>query len=158
MRHFGDRDAVDLVQKEDRPPIDLDSFERLEREISVFAQNECVVGANDVRSAIEIGPHDLDAMTGEPPVGRRHAIGKREEPRPERPRLIALVETLVYAKEDLVGEVFEIVRMNAEMSEAVPHVVEVLREDRSELRPDERGSDLHSGYLSRRRPIHHRKR
>ncbi len=147
-----------LVQKEHRPPVNLDGFERFEREFSVFANDERVVGADGVGGAIDRGPHDLDAMAGEPPVSRRHAIGKREEPWTEWTRPVALVEALVHAKEDLVGEIFEVVRMNAEMSETVPHVAEVLFEDGSEVRADERGSDLHSRYLSHRPPIHHRKR
>ena len=150
--------SSNLVQEEHRPPIDLDGFERLEGELCVFAQDERVVGTNDVRRAIDLGPHDLDAMAGEPPVAGRHSIGKREEPRTERTRLVALVEALVYAKEDLVGEVFEIVRLNAEMSEAIPHVAEVLLENRSEVRAGDRGSELHRRYLSRHRSIHHRKR
>jgi hypothetical protein len=88
--------------------------------------------------------HHLDAMACEPPVSCGDSVGKREQPGTEGSRLVALVESLVHAKEDLVGQVFEIVLMNAKMSEAVPHVRKVFLEDGPEVRPNDRRSGLHN--------------
>lgn len=147
-RHLGNGDSVDVMENEHRTAIELDGFQRFEREVSILAAYQRVVGARGVGRDIGLRANHLDPVPSEPPMRAGHAVGKRKQPGPQGTRLVAFFEALVHAQEDFVGEVFEVVGSNAEMPKAVPHVTEVFLKDSLEVRAGDGSSGLHRRYLS----------
>ena len=56
-------------------------------------------------------------MTGETPIGGREAKREREEPRLERARPVVPREVRVDLHEDVVDEILEVPRLDAETAE-----------------------------------------
>ncbi len=74
--------------------------------------------------------HEVQAVPGQAPVVGCNAQRDPEQPRPHRALRIEQRHLVVDAHEHFVRQVLEVTLLDAEAPQAVPHVAELLLEDR----------------------------
>ena len=124
--HLGDlrdRLAVNVVQDEDRPSIELELIMRLNHEPSRLRRGDLLVGGEgSVDRLLGRIFGDFTGIAGEAAVVRGEPEGDPEEPWSERARSIELRQEAVDGDKHVVRDVLEIGFADAEPAEGVEYI------------------------------------